>query len=243
MSSNTGDLSDKRAGGARPATSAKVFISYKRSVSSDEKLAQALFEHFSGSGHDVFIDVGMKVGTDWVGEITKRIGWCDFLIVLLSNSAVESEMVQAEVRLAHQRRRQDGRPAILPVRVSYKGALGYELDAYLGRIQYIHWANDGETARVIRELAGSIEGHEKPLHPAPSLDELDLAAPEKVSESGRRPCASEDPRVLLPPGGTIKLDDKFYVARSPDDQINKMAKLRGRLWSSRLRGRWESRAF
>src|SRR6516164_5548325 len=118
-------------------TPAKLFISYKRSVPEDEKLAHAMRDRFGAAGHDVFIDVGMPVGTNWVAEIKKRIGWCDFLIVLLSKFAVESEMVQTEVRLAGQRRRRDGRPAILPVRVNYKGALDYELDAYLGRIQYI----------------------------------------------------------------------------------------------------------
>jgi hypothetical protein len=126
----------------------KLFISYKRRAPSDEKLAHAIRNGFGAMGHEVFIDVGTKIGTDWVAEIERRIDWCDFLIVLLSELAVESEMVQAEVRLAHQRRRHDGRPAILPVRVNYKGALGYELDAYLGRIQYIIWSNDGDTARV-----------------------------------------------------------------------------------------------
>jgi hypothetical protein len=203
---------------------AKLFISYKRSVPDDEKLAHAMRDCFGAAGHDVFIDVGMRVGTDWVAEITRRITWCDFLIVLLSKSAVESEMVQAEVRLARQRRWRDGRPAILPVRVNYKGELDYELDAYLGRIQYIMWTGDGDTNRVISELQRSFaEVDPKSAASAPSLDELDLAAPCEQSRDRRRPLASEDPRVLLPPGGTIRLEDHFYVRRDPDGHINRIA--------------------
>jgi hypothetical protein len=170
----------------------------------------------------------MKIGSDWVSEIEYRIDWCDFLIVLLSEFAVESEMVQAEVRLAHQRRRHDGRPAILPVRVNYKGALGYELDAYLGRIQYANWSNDEDTAWVIDELQKSLaEFNPQSSGATPSLDELDLSAPGQRSRDRRRPQASGDPRVLLPPGGTIKLQDDFYLRREADEHIEKIAKLRG----------------
>jgi hypothetical protein len=226
--------SDTRDGKVQPAgvvantAPAKLFISYKRSVPQDEKLAHAMRDRFAAAGHDVFIDVGMRVGTDWVAEIARRIAWCDFLIVLLSEAAVESEMVQAEVRLAHQRRRRDGRPAILPVRVNYKGALDYELDAYLGRVQYVMWTGSSDTDRTIGELQRSIaEADPKALASAPSLDQLDLSAPGGPLRDRRRPQASGDPRVLLPPGGTIRLDDQFYVRRDPDDRIDRIAGLGG----------------
>jgi hypothetical protein len=219
----------RRAGAVTNRTRAKLFISYKRSVAEDERLAHAMRDRFEAAGHEVFIDIGMKVGTDWVAEIGRRIQWCDFLIVLLSKSAVQSEMVQTEVRLAHHRRSRDGHPAILPVRVNYRGPLDYELDAYLGRIQYVMWTGDGDTDRVLDDLAtGFAGGDQKSPSSAPSLDELDLAAPDELARDRRRPQASGDPRVLLPPGGTIKLDDHFYVPRDPDDHVNKTAQLRGR---------------
>src|SRR5262249_55426916 len=61
----------------------------------------------------------------------------------------------------------------------------------------------------------------------PSLDELDLSAPRQRSRDRRRPQVAEDPRVLLPPGGTIKLEDDFYLRREADEHIEKIAKLRG----------------
>jgi TIR domain/AAA-like domain len=214
--------------GSAATPSAKIFISYKRSMPDDERLAHTVTERFAAAGHDVFIDVGMEIGVDWVKEIQKRIAWCDFLIVLLSEPAAESEMVQAEVRMAHQRRRQDGRPTILPVRVNYKGPLGYELDAYLGRIQYTSWVGDKDTAQIIAGLQKSIAGAGATSISAPAiLGELDLSAPNQTAKDPRRPVASEDPRVLLPPGGTIRLDDRFYIRRDPDNYIDRTAQLKG----------------
>ncbi len=115
----------------------RFFISYRRRAAVDQELAHFLRQEFENANHEVFIDVGMPVGTDWVAEITRRIEWCDFLVVLLSEDAIHSEMVQAEIRLAHRRRSRDGRPALLPVRVCYDGPLDYELDSVLHRIQYV----------------------------------------------------------------------------------------------------------
>ena len=47
---------------------------------------------FERAGHEVFIDTGMTVGTDWVTEIGRRIAWCDALVVLFSAASVDSEM-------------------------------------------------------------------------------------------------------------------------------------------------------
>ena len=206
---------------------AKIFISYKRSIPVDETLAHTMHKTFVSCGHDVFIDVAMTAGTDWVAELDKRIRWCDFLVVLLSEAAVESEMVQAEVRLAHQRRRRDGRPYILPVRVNYAGALGYELDAYLGRLQYISWKSEADTTEILAALETSI-AQKDGFKESPTLDELASTAVVGAHEDRRRPRASGDPRVLLPPGGTIKLDDTFYVRRDADNQIDKLAPGNGR---------------
>jgi hypothetical protein len=209
--------------------SAKLFISYKRSIPTDEKLAHTLRDAFAGLGHDVFIDINMTAGTDWVTEIDRRIRWCDFLIVLLSEAAAESEMVQAEVRLAHQRRRLDGRPNILPVRVNYAGGLGYELDAYLSRIQYVSWKGDRDTSKIVDALQTSITGKSADdFKSSASLDELAAAVPSNPSPESGRPRASEDPRVLLPPGGTIRLDDAFYVRRDADNHIDRIAPGNGR---------------
>ena len=62
---------------------------------------------------------------------------------------MHSEMVLGEVRMAHRKRRKDGRPQILPVRVRYDEPLDYELDSYLARFQYLSWGGPAETSHVL----------------------------------------------------------------------------------------------
>jgi hypothetical protein len=169
----------------------------------------------------VFIDVGIKVGTDWVDEIERRIDSCDALIVLLSDASCHSEMVLGEVRRAHRRRRKNGRPYILPIRVHYEGPLDYELDSYLARIQYVRWQAASDTSRVVKEiLAARSPG-------AQALGES-LLVPPSAEIDAARPQPSEDIRQLFaPPGGNIKLNDEFYVRGPEDNRVEAMALRRG----------------
>ncbi len=118
-------------------------------------------------GHEVFIDSGIHVGVDWTAEIARRIEWCDFLIVLISRNTLDGEMICAEVRLAHQRLKSEGRPRILPIRVRYLGSLDYELGAFLDRIQFTQWDTPEDTGRVLKDL----------LTAASSKDNLHLKSP------------------------------------------------------------------
>ena len=113
----------------------RCFVSYSHRSAEDSALADLLRAGLEQAGHEVFIDKGMRAGTDWVEEIAAGIAWCEYLIVLLSRKSVHSEMVLGEVRMAHRRRRRDRGPHILPIRVRYDGDLDYELDSYLARIQ------------------------------------------------------------------------------------------------------------
>jgi pimeloyl-ACP methyl ester carboxylesterase len=185
----------------------RIFISYKRGVVPDEQLARAISEGMRAAGHDVFVDVEMKIGVDWAAEIERRITECDYLIILLSEAAVTSEMVQAEVRLAHQSRKSNSKPVILPVRVANDGSLDYELDAFLGRIQFLSWKTDHDTEHIITCLGDRIaEG--QPLHitPSPSLDQLALPDEAYAASSASRPTSSTDAGALLglrQPGGSL----------------------------------------
>ncbi len=114
----------------------RFVVSYRRRAEVDAKLASFLVERLRAAGNDVFIDIDMPLGVDWADEIDRRIRWADYLLVILSEDSVSSEMVLAYLRHAHQVFKDTQRPKILPVRVAYTGALGYELDSYIGRLQY-----------------------------------------------------------------------------------------------------------
>ena len=87
----------------------RFFISYRRYADTDRQLASYLVERLERAGHEVFIDLQMPIGTRWVDEIERRITWCDYLVVLLSEDSIHSEMVQGEVRRAHKSCEKEGR--------------------------------------------------------------------------------------------------------------------------------------
>ena len=158
----------------------------------------------------------MAAGTDWVRELNRRLHWCDYLVVLLSENSMHSEMVQAEVRIAYQLGRQAGRPQILPIRARCFGSLEYELDLYLGRLQHIRWHGPNDTPRVLQEVLRAVS-----LDPVPLSDSLPA---ERLSPPGRetpsaRPSAVVDSRSAVVPGGTIRADDAFYVRRRQDEVV------------------------
>ncbi len=94
---------------AEPNQSPRFFISYKRDVQPDEPAALALYEALQQTSN-VFIDQTMMVGTPWAQQIETELRQTDFLIVLLSEESVQSEMVLAEVETARRlAREQEGR--------------------------------------------------------------------------------------------------------------------------------------
>jgi hypothetical protein len=197
----------------------RYFVSYSHRSSEDRALADLLRAGLEEAGHEVFIDKGIRAGTDWVQEIAARIAWCEYLVVLLSRESVHSEMVLGEVRMAHRRRRRDRGPNILPIRVRYDGDLDYELDSYLARIQYVRWAGATDNApalKAILEVATAGAGAKAAEGPAPPPSEPTAA-------DYRRPRAGGG----IPPGGTLKPKDPFYVRRPSDNLIEEIAALAG----------------
>jgi len=200
-------------------SSAKFFISYRRRAPEDARLASLLVSALRDAGHEVFIDVDIPVGTDWSAEITRRIRWCDYLVVLLSEDSIDSEMVQGEIRLARHHRREDGSPFVFPVRVAYEGPLDYELTSYLGRLQHLLWRTAADDETVIQALLTAARKREGPqeavVAPAPE--------PAPVAADRRRPRPAVDPSAWLRPTGTLRLDDPFYIERPGDAVVARLA--------------------
>ncbi len=111
----------------------RIFVSYKRDVEPDGQVAREIFRAL-GQRHEVFIDQTMPVGTRWAAQIETEIRRSDFLITLLSADSVHSEMVLAEIELAHQLGNAQGKPMILPIRLGYREPFSYPLSEYLNGI-------------------------------------------------------------------------------------------------------------
>jgi len=178
----------------KPNKMTRVFISYSHRSADEVGLAQRLHGELTARGHETFIDVGMTAGTDWSQEIRIQIERCDFFLLLLSATSAQSEMVQAEARLAHQARRPDGSPRIIPIRVRFDGRLDYELDAYVGRLQYLSWNGLADDAAISNAVTRAIEGELRVDKPDP----LPAAGHPGIDLS--RPSPSVDKRLFRTPG-------------------------------------------
>jgi hypothetical protein len=195
----------------------RLFLSYRRRAERDAALAGYLREQLAAAGCEVFIDVDMAVGTRWSEEIARQIDACDCLIVVLSADTVESEMVLAEVRLAHQRQAHDGKPMIVPVRVDYTGPLGYELGAYLDPLQYELWRSPADNAKVRDRILAALRVKEAPAPQQEPAHEPQAPRPETA------PQASVDRRAFLNPSGSMPPDDPFYFRRDADLAVDRLA--------------------
>ena len=196
----------------------RFFVSYRRRAEADARLAGVLADSLRSAGCEVFIDVVMKIGTDWSAEIDRRIDWCDYLVVLLSAESIASEMVQGEVRRAHGQSKRCGHNKILPLRVAYEGSLGYELDSYLGTLHYALWQGPQDDARIVAEILRC------------ELPERPLLAVEPGSPPGAskgQPQAKADMRLLRTsievPGSPLASDNPFYVCREEDRRVDELA--------------------
>ncbi|MFN2200651.1 MAG: AAA-like domain-containing protein, partial [Caldilineaceae bacterium] len=149
--------------------------------------------------------------------------WCDYIIVLLSEDSIHSEMVQGEVRRAHKRCEKEGRPTTLPVRVRYEGPLGYELDSYLSPIQQKLWTGADDSEKLLTEILDAAES----CASTESAEESEDVSAEASPADPRRPLPAKDPRILRAPGGALRPDDPFYIRREADERIDLVAGSRG----------------
>lgn len=78
----------------------KIFISYSRN---DADFAQHIYEYFSESGHDIFIDVtSIQLGSVWSKTIEMNISNCDIFVVIITYVALRSSEIEKEVLQAQR---------------------------------------------------------------------------------------------------------------------------------------------
>lgn len=184
---------------------ARVFLSYKRNIDPDQTLAGELVAGLSAAGHAVFIDQQLTVGQAWAREIEAHVRESDYLVVLLTAHSSCSEMVRAEIEIARQNNAIHNRPVILPVRVGFEDALPYPLNAYLDSIHYATWNGPDDTARLLLSLTSAI-----------ATEPLEATRHERA---GTTRTAGLPPPYAAPlpvPGGTLDIDDPWYLARPTD---------------------------
>jgi AAA-like domain/TIR domain len=202
-----------------PGIRPRIFISYKRDVEPDQSLAREL--HRALSIHcDTFIDQLLPVGSRWAERINEELHRADYLVILLSAKSVQSEMVLGEVERAIQiGREREGRPAILPIRVAFRDALDYPLNAYLNPLNWSNWCSPADTPRLIEDLSIAVQEGQL-SHTAIALD------PPPPRQDGP-PYAAAQPLAIELPEGTMDSESRYYVLRPTDTLALSTIRLQG----------------
>jgi hypothetical protein len=218
---------DPRANG-RPA---RVFICYKRHAKRDAILAKRIYDALGQAGHKPFIDRAIVIGQEWAKVIEHEIEASDFVIVLLSEQSILSEMLTQEVEHAFEHNKRTGTPRLLPVRLNFDGPLPSKLNSCLESFQYAMSRprrNQG-ASQVIAALLDAIDYADDLVDrtgPAPARQIEGNVAPDTPPP---RPTA--DPEFidsLADPGGAMALRDLVYVERAADRQLEReLRKTRG----------------
>jgi len=171
----------------------RATLIYRRNVALDGQLLSLLETRLAFEGYQVFIDRHLEVGVHWAREIERRIARADVVIPLLSAASVQSEMLAYEIQLAHEySQKQDGKPRILPIRVSFDGPLPDPMAAILDGIQYATWEGPPGNDALVSELLKAIQQPVTFVRLPPKLE---------------------------PVGGAVPLDSRFYVVRETDEEF------------------------
>lgn len=194
--------------------SAHVFISYKVNAQPDESLARFLRDALERRGHKPFIHTMLPLGVEWGRALQRQIESSDFLIVLISDTSIKSEMVVEEVTFAEIHRSKYDRPSLLPVRVQYLKTLPYGLASHLDSKQFGLWMNDKDSEGLLDKIISAIE-----------LEHVELpvvsAKIEEDAGDSQSPLPSFDPRILEIPAGAVKLKSPFYIRRDSDERMER----------------------
>ncbi|MCP4416179.1 MAG: toll/interleukin-1 receptor domain-containing protein, partial [Chloroflexi bacterium] len=206
---------------------ARLFIAYKRHAQQDADLATYLHDSLQDLGHTVFIDQDMRTGEAWMERIDAEIKASDYLILLLSEESIDSEMVRSEINRAKEYQKVQGRPQLLPVRVAFEGMLPYAIAGFLNPKQYVLWQSPTDNDKVVQAILQAID--ETLLEKPDPFSQIPETA--ALSEDGRYltqtqtstpPSPEFDPRFikqLTAPGGAVRFSDKLYVEREEDGYL------------------------
>ncbi len=208
------------------AEPAPLFICYKHHTDPDQKLASYLYEMLTAQGHQAFIDPIIQADEAGLKQINQQIKASEFFVILLSQAAADSEIIQSEISQAYEYYQSQGKPHLLLVRIANGDLLPYTLPAFLEPLPYVDWQNEADNSRVAEEILRIVAGQLPQSLAQPQAKAVGETS--VISEDGRivargdapsAPLPAFDPRFLkelVVPGGALILRDKLYVERAAD---------------------------
>jgi hypothetical protein len=185
-------------------TASSVFIAYRRS-GRETALATHLQRALKNEGHEAFIDLDLDVGDEWATRLRKTLLRSQVFVPILTEESVESPMLVNEIKTAYRQGRYTGRPIILPIRDPAVGSLPFELETYLGQLQYAEWSGEAQTVDTARAIVDAVTKQVANLPQTPVT----------VPPVSTLP-SSDAPVRIRAASNALPLSDPLYVSRAGD---------------------------
>lgn len=191
---------------AAVAPKAKVFIAYRHG-DVETPLMEALRSGLAAQGHRPQADGDLVAGDEWTQRLVAMLDDADVFVPILTERSMESPVLLQELRLAYRRRRQTGRPMLLPLRDPGLSELPYEFDTYVGSLHFVPWRGPVDTPSAVQSVTRAVELRApKSLSPLPSAETA--------------PSTPPLPFVRVRPSATaLPTSDAFYLEREVDARI------------------------
>lgn len=159
-------------------------------------------------GHEV-TDVPLSLP-----ELTATLPGCDYLIVLLSQAAIVSEMVLETMAQVRDYQLQHRQPILLPIRVdlSPHSLLNHDLRTYLTGLKISSWESDRDNELVLEAVRQTLNQRGNwEVEPEPTAELVSELGP--ISEAATSvPLPVAEPEL---PKGQVRLASAFYLERNP----------------------------
>ncbi len=184
------------------AAGKQVAFVYKRGNQPDELLLTLLEMQLKGKGYEIFTDDRkLTFGIEWAKQVDAKARTSDFVIPLLSEQSIHSEMLVHELQSAHEvAGQQGGKPKLVPIRINYPGPLPDTMAALLSSLEQLVWTAEGDEQRLAEEVLDTLSGRKEAARSKPKRSSISMEELESV-------------------GGAVPLQSKFYVERAADPQF------------------------
>ncbi|HEY3782313.1 MAG TPA: AAA-like domain-containing protein [Fimbriimonadaceae bacterium] len=174
-----------------PTSGLDVVLLYRRNTHPDDEVLGLIEKELSGRGLNVFVDRHLKIGVDWAKAIEQRIRSADAVVVMLSDAAAGSEMLEYELETAYDENRKSGKPQILPIRLGTDKKVEGSIGALVNAFNFKVWEGPQDNDRLVTDIVAALLNPTKPV----------------------------DTQHLEPAGGAVSPDSPFYVARRTDAEF------------------------
>jgi serine/threonine-protein kinase len=196
------------------STPRRVFISCRSDDQEGQRLAASFYEALLVAGASPFFATRSIVdGKHWIRDVSEALRSADAFLLLLSPQGTVSEMLAAELAMAHQlAASQGGRPYILPVRVRLPHSTqeNHPMSERLQDLDHATWLDSPDTLAIVSRLLARL-GMTPPRTPT-AVGPLLSSAPTAVGAAPRAKISLELP------GGFVSWRSPFYVAHPVIEQ-------------------------